>query len=85
MDGQEFVIFCNCCLALSANIFISCVVLVRDLAASHLEACVLFSNSLAVLKALETRTGKFGNNVDPDEVAHNEPPHLDLQCLSSRL
>ena len=23
----------------------------------------------------------FANTVDPDEVAHNEPPHLDLHCL----
>ena len=25
----------------------------------------------------------FANIVDQDEVAHNELPHLDLQCLSS--
>ena len=24
------------------------------------------------------------NRVDPDEVAHNEPPHLDLRCLPSQ-
>ena len=24
---------------------------------------------------------KFTNSIDPDEVAHNEPPHLDLHCL----
>ena len=24
---------------------------------------------------------KFANSVDLDEVAHNEPPHLDLHCL----
>ena len=24
---------------------------------------------------------KWANSVDPDEVAHNEPPHLDLYCL----
>ena len=23
----------------------------------------------------------FANSVDPDEVAHNEPPHPDLHCL----
>ena len=28
---------------------------------------------------------EFANNVDPDEVAHHEPPHLDLQCLPSSL
>ena len=25
------------------------------------------------------------NSVDPDEVAHNEPPHLDLRCLQIQL
>ena len=25
----------------------------------------------------------FANNADPDEVAHYEPPHLALHCLSS--
>ena len=24
---------------------------------------------------------EFANSVDPDEVAHNEPPHLNLHCL----
>ena len=24
----------------------------------------------------------FTNSVDPDEMAHNEPSHLDLHCLS---
>ena len=24
---------------------------------------------------------EFGNCVDTDEAAENEPPHLDLQCL----
>ena len=28
---------------------------------------------------------KFPNSVDPDEVAHNEPPELDLPCLPSVL
>ena len=28
---------------------------------------------------------EFANSVDPDEVAHNEPPHLDLHCLPSSL
>ena len=26
---------------------------------------------------------QFAKGVDPDEVAHNEPPHLDLHCLPS--
>ena len=31
------------------------------------------------------KKAKFANSVDPDEVAHNEPPHLDLHCLPSSL
>ena len=27
----------------------------------------------------------FANTVDPDEMAHNEPSHLNLQCLPSSL
>ena len=30
-------------------------------------------------------TAEFTNSIDPDEVAHNEPPHQDLHCLSSGL
>ena len=26
---------------------------------------------------------KFVNSIDPDEMAQNEPPHLDLHCLPS--
>ena len=29
----------------------------------------------------ETKTAEFANSVDLDEVARNEPPHLDLHCL----
>ena len=32
---------------------------------------------------LEMKIDKFANNVDLDEVAHNKPPHLDLDCLPS--
>ena len=28
---------------------------------------------------------EFANSLGPDEVAHNEPPHLDLHCLPSSL
>ena len=28
---------------------------------------------------------EFVNSVDLDEVAHDEPPHLDLHCLPSSL
>ena len=33
----------------------------------------------------DTKIAEFANSVDLDEVAHNEPPHLDLHCLHSRL
>ena len=36
-------------------------------------------------KAANTTISEFANTVDPDERAHNEPPHLDLQCLPSSL
>ena len=32
-----------------------------------------------------TKIAEFANSVDLDEVAHNEPPHLDLHCLPSSL
>ena len=35
------------------------------------------------LKAPNTTIAEFANTVDPDEMAHNEPSHLDLQCLPS--
>ena len=28
---------------------------------------------------------EFANSIFPDEVAHNEPPHVDLHCLPSGL
>ena len=40
------------------------------------------------LKSLGTRdenSRKFANSVGLGEVAHNEPPHLDLHCLLSGL
>ena len=33
------------------------------------------------LKAPKFKIVESANSVDPDEVAHNEPPHLDLLCL----
>ena len=30
---------------------------------------------------LQSKTDTFENSVDPDEMAHNEPSHLDLRCL----
>ena len=36
-------------------------------------------------KAPNTTIAEFANTADPDETAHNEPSHLDLQCLPSSL
>ena len=33
----------------------------------------------------ETKITEFSNSIDLDEVAHNEPPHLDQHCLPSSL
>ena len=33
----------------------------------------------------QTKISEFANRVDLDEVAHNEPSHLDVQCLSFSL
>ena len=45
-------------------------------------AAVLKSYILFMLnrKAPNTTIVEFANNVDPDETAHIEPSHLDLQC-----
>ena len=32
-----------------------------------------------------SKMDRFANSVDPDEVAHNELPHLDLNCLPCSL
>ena len=37
--------------------------------------------TLFTLSARKTKTDTFENSVDPDETAHNEPSHQDLQCL----
>ena len=42
-------------------------------------------DDVLTLKASEIKIIEFANSVDPDEVAHNEPPHLDLHCLPSNL
>ena len=36
-------------------------------------------------KAQNTTKAEFANTADPDETAHNEPSHLDLRCLPSKL
>ena len=35
------------------------------------------------LQVPETKKAEFTNSVDFDEVAHDEPPHLDLHCVPS--
>ena len=35
------------------------------------------------LEIPETKIAEFANRVDLDDVAHKEPPHLDLHCLPS--
>ena len=37
-----------------------------------------------VFEPLNSIVAEFANSVDPDEAAHNEPPHLDSHCLPSR-
>ena len=41
--------------------------------------------SLLALKVPNTKISEFANTADPDEMAHNELSHLDLQCLPSSL
>ena len=42
-------------------------------------------NNVLTLEAPDMKVIEFANSIDPDEVAHHEPPHLDLLCLPSRL
>ena len=37
-----------------------------------------------MLKGLKTKIAEFAHNIDPDEVASKEPPHLDLRYLPSK-
>ena len=36
-------------------------------------------------KAAKMKVAELANSIDPDEVAQNEPPHLNLCCLPSSL
>ena len=33
------------------------------------------------MSSAEMKIVEFANSIDPDEVAHGEPPHMDLLCL----
>ena len=41
--------------------------------------------TLLTRKAPNTTIADFANTVDTNEIAHNEPSHLDLQCLPTSL
>ena len=42
-------------------------------------------HSRTILKVPKIKIVEFANNIDPDKVAHIEPPHLDLWCLPLRI
>ena len=44
-----------------------------------------YTSIILTLFVPETKIAEFAKSVDPDEVAHNEPPRLDLHCLPSSL
>ena len=52
---------------------------------SHYIVMPLYQVKLLTLYLPVTKIAEFANSVDLDEVAHNEPPHLDLHCLPSSL
>ena len=47
----------------------------------------IFDDATTTVNSSSTKMkiDNFSNSVDHNEVAHNEPPHLDLQCLPSCL
>ena len=51
--------------------------------------CIYTVYSVLLVEPEEFNTSstltKFSNSVDPDEAAHDEPPHLDLHCLPAGL
>ena len=51
----------------------------------HMSCVTEGMNKLLLLKSAELKIVEFANSVDPDEVAHYEPPHLDLHYLPSGL
>ena len=40
---------------------------------------------MLILSVPETKIAELANSIDLEEVAHYEPPHLDLHCLPSSL
>ena len=49
------------------------------------QLCHFHVSPLFALQVLEPKIGEIANSTDLYEVAHNEPPHLDLHCLPSSL
>ena len=47
--------------------------------------CQITSHRMFTLLVPETKIADFANSIDLDEVAQNEPPHLDLYYLPSSL
>ena len=39
------------------------------------------NSSVVTFYDINPKVVDFANSIDPDEVAHDEPPHLDLHCL----
>ena len=39
---------------------------------------------MLILEVLKDEIAEFAYRADPNEVTHNEPPHLDLHCLPSK-
>ena len=58
---------------------------VRASQGSHFWSFSQWASTLYSLSTSETKIAEFANSIDLDEVAHNEPPHLDLHCMPSRL
>ena len=42
-----------------------------------------FNQAKSLLKVPKMKKADFANSKDLDEVARNEPPHLELYCLPS--
>ena len=46
---------------------------------------VYYKKRVLILELPKKKIAEFASSVDPDEVAHDEPPHLDLHILPSSL
>ena len=57
------------------------VILDSNIISNYVKNTVIRFSCIVIFQTLEMKIDKFANSVDPDEVAHHEPPHLDLHCL----